>query len=68
MVPGGTPVDVTILPLVIPLNLDGTVKKASDRQEILVDAIKCTSGDCFPVVPKAVVGEKPATKFPSSHR
>ena len=30
--------------------------------------IKCTSGDCFPVVPQVVVGEKPATAAPSSHR
>jgi len=37
-------------------------RSAKDR------TIKCTSGDCFPVVPKVVVGEKPASKFPSSHR
>ena len=36
-------------------------RSAKDR------SIKCTSGDCFPVVPLAVVGEKPVDK-PSSDR
>ena len=36
-------------------------RSAKDR------SIKCTSGDCFPVVPLAVVGEKPVDK-PSSNR
>jgi hypothetical protein len=30
-------------------------------------ALKCSSGDCLPVVPQVVVGEKPLDK-PSSHR
>ena len=30
-------------------------------------SVKCTTGDCFPVVPQAVVGEKPVDK-PSSNR
>ena len=36
-------------------------RSAKDR------SIKCTSGDCFPVVPQVVVGEKPVDK-PSSNR
>ena len=33
-------------------------RSAKDR------SIKCTSGDCFPVVPLAVVGEKPLARVP----
>ena len=30
-------------------------------------SVKCSTGDCFPVVPQAVVPEKPLDK-PSNHR
>ena len=31
-------------------------------------SVKCSSGDCLPVVPQAVVGEKPVARVPPAER